>query len=218
MASKWHGLTCPECGKGTLHDGAKLQVVDYRGESFSSQRVGAFCDNCGDGLVVHDPDEEARWKDFRDRVDAQQAKELAAIRARLNLTQEQASTISGGGHNAFSRYERLEAQPVMGVINLFRLLDNYPEMLVHFLHDRTTTLVTTSTSTARIGDENLGTIVARVGALSAPLPFLMFDTRLAISHEIDEALPIVPTMARVPRQPAPQVRTLKIPQAQRKGA
>jgi len=37
--------------------------------------------------------------------------------------------IAGGGHNAFSRYERGEAKPVAAVVNLFRLLDRHPELL-----------------------------------------------------------------------------------------
>ncbi|HEX7339767.1 MAG TPA: type II toxin-antitoxin system MqsA family antitoxin [Rhodanobacteraceae bacterium] len=36
---------------------------------------------------------------------------------------------TGGGHNAFSRYECGEARPVPAVINLFRLLGKHPELL-----------------------------------------------------------------------------------------
>jgi HTH-type transcriptional regulator/antitoxin MqsA len=37
--------------------------------------------------------------------------------------------IAGGSDNAFSRYERGQAQPVAAVVNLFRLLDIQPELL-----------------------------------------------------------------------------------------
>lgn len=37
--------------------------------------------------------------------------------------------IAGGGHNAFSRYERGEIKPVAAVVNLFRLLDRHPDLL-----------------------------------------------------------------------------------------
>jgi hypothetical protein len=33
--------------------------------------------------------------------------ELARIRKKLGLTQKEAAMIAGGGHNAFSRYERV---------------------------------------------------------------------------------------------------------------
>lgn len=40
-----------------------------------------------------------------------------------------AAKIMGGGHNAFSRYERGAATPVPAVMNLLRLLDRHPELL-----------------------------------------------------------------------------------------
>jgi hypothetical protein len=40
-----------------------------------------------------------------------------------------AARLTGGGHNAFSRYERGEATPLPAVINLFRLVDKHPELL-----------------------------------------------------------------------------------------
>jgi len=43
--------------------------------------------------------------------------------------QHEAAALTGGGHNAFSRYERGEAEPVVAVVNLFRLLDKQPELL-----------------------------------------------------------------------------------------
>jgi len=122
VAKKWHGRRCPVCSEGTLHDGARRYTADYRGEEFSADQAGAYCDNCGDGIVFHDPTFDQKWDDFRAKVDKEQAEELAALRADLGITQEVASRISGGGHNAFSRYERQEAQPVIGVLKLFRIL------------------------------------------------------------------------------------------------
>jgi HTH-type transcriptional regulator/antitoxin MqsA len=67
--------------------------------------------------------------EFIARVDKEEASELARIRKKLGLTQKEAAMIAGGGHNAFSRYERGEAKPVAAVVNLFRLLDRHPELL-----------------------------------------------------------------------------------------
>jgi hypothetical protein len=47
--------------------------------------------------------------------------------ARMMLARH--TCFTGGGHNAFSRYERGEAAPLPAVINLFRLLDKHPELL-----------------------------------------------------------------------------------------
>ena len=45
------------------------------------------------------------------------------------MTQVAAARLTGGGHNAFSRYERGKAAPLSAVLNLFRLLDKHPELL-----------------------------------------------------------------------------------------
>ena len=62
-------------------------------------------------------------------VDQEEAEELLRIRRKLGLIQKEAARIAGGGHNAFSRYERGQAKPLAAVINLFRLLDRHPELL-----------------------------------------------------------------------------------------
>jgi HTH-type transcriptional regulator/antitoxin MqsA len=51
------------------------------------------------------------------------------VRKKLRLTQHQAGKLTGGGHNAFGRYERGEVRPLPAVVNLFRLLDTHPALL-----------------------------------------------------------------------------------------
>ena len=41
----------------------------------------------------------------------------------------EAAILTGGGKNAFSRYERGEARPLAAGVNLFKLLDKHPELL-----------------------------------------------------------------------------------------
>lgn len=67
----------------------------------------------------------------RDR--ARQSTEIRRIRRKLGLSQVAAARLTGGGHNAFSRYERGEAAPLPAVLNLFRLLDKHPELLKDLL-------------------------------------------------------------------------------------
>ncbi|HZT20535.1 MAG TPA: type II TA system antitoxin MqsA family protein [Dongiaceae bacterium] len=59
----------------------------------------------------------------------QQRKEIRRIRRKLGLSQAAAARLTGGGHNAFSRYERGEVAPLPAVINLLRLLDKHPDLL-----------------------------------------------------------------------------------------
>jgi HTH-type transcriptional regulator/antitoxin MqsA len=58
-----------------------------------------------------------------------QSADSRRIRRKLGLSQAAAARLTGGGHNAFSRYERGEVTPMPAVVNLFRLLDRHPELL-----------------------------------------------------------------------------------------
>jgi len=80
-------------------------------DAASARRYAA----AGDALVL------------RDR--ARQSKEIRRIRRKLGLSQVEAARLTGGGHNAFSRYERGEVAPLPAVTNLLRLLDKHPELL-----------------------------------------------------------------------------------------
>jgi len=56
--------------------------------------------------------------------------EMKRIRRKLHLSQKDAvSLLSGGGHNAMSRYERGEVLPPKPLMLLMRLLDRYPHLL-----------------------------------------------------------------------------------------
>jgi HTH-type transcriptional regulator/antitoxin MqsA len=129
MKSKWNNKQCPLCVEGTLHEGNRKQTLLYRGHEYEYMAKGAFCDHCHDGFPKFDKNEEVAWVAFRDKVEAEEAAELARIRKKLKLTQKEAALRTGGGHNAFSRYERGEVKPVQAVLNLFRLLDHHPDLL-----------------------------------------------------------------------------------------
>jgi len=115
--------------EGILHAGSQKQTLEYCGRKYEYTTTGAFCDHCHEGFPNYDEGEEVAWKAFRDKVDAEEVAELARIRKKLKLTQKEAALITGGGHNAFSRYERGEAKPIQAVLNLFRLLDHHPNLL-----------------------------------------------------------------------------------------
>lgn len=129
MASQWNNQVCGLCTEGVLYDGIKTVEQRYKGQIFTSQVRGAFCDHCHDGFVEYDESEENAWLAFRNQVDAEQAAELARIRKKLRLTQQEAAQLTGGGKNAFSRYERGQAKPLAAVVHLFRLLDKHPYLL-----------------------------------------------------------------------------------------
>jgi HTH-type transcriptional regulator/antitoxin MqsA len=88
---------------------------------------GWRCGTCGE--VEFDADSAERYAAAGDelvrREPERQSKEIRRTRRKLGLSQVAAARLTGGGQNAFSRYERGEATPMPAVINLFRLLDKH---------------------------------------------------------------------------------------------
>jgi HTH-type transcriptional regulator/antitoxin MqsA len=125
---------CHNCEKGQLHK-------DVRDVTISRQKLtmvvtniaGLFCDHCEEIEFDEATDSAQRFAAAGDQLvlknRASAAAALKEQRKRLKLTQEQASRLTGGGHNAFSRYETGVATPLPAVVNLFSLLDKHPEML-----------------------------------------------------------------------------------------
>lgn len=123
---------CLTCGQGKLKHAVKDVPYEYKGHATVVPKVsGWHCPHCHE--VEFGPGEGVRFaeaiKKIAAEIDAREAAELARIRRKLKLTQQQAARITGGGPNAFSRYERGKARPLPAVTNLFRLLDRHPELL-----------------------------------------------------------------------------------------
>ena len=101
-----------------------------------SKVKGCHCLNCGE--VEFKAGEGVRFaeaiKQVAKEIDAKEAAELLRIRKKLKLTQQEAALLTGGGRNAFSRYERGKAKPLQSVTNLFKLLDNHPDLLDEITH------------------------------------------------------------------------------------
>ena len=113
----------------------------FTGETFSVEHAGLKrdvdglsgwrCGNCGE--VEFDAKSAKRYASAGDKLvlrhRQQQSAEIRRIRKKLGLNQAEAARLTGGGHNAFSRYEKGEVTPVAAVTNLFRLLDKNPKLL-----------------------------------------------------------------------------------------
>ena len=125
---------CPNCD-------ARKVMSRFEGETFTIRHAGMTakldglsgwrCGACGE--VEFDADSARRYAAAGDelvlRERQRQSKEMRRIRRKLGLSQIAAARLTGGGHNAFSRYERGTAAPLPAVVNLFRLLDKHPELL-----------------------------------------------------------------------------------------
>jgi len=124
-------LVCPACASGKLVRETRTARYEYRGEIRDYEQSGDWCSSCEEAVLTGDDmaATEELLLDFMRQVEQRQAGELARIRRKLKLTQKQAAALTGGGHNAFSRYERGEAKPLPAIMHLFRLLDRHPELL-----------------------------------------------------------------------------------------
>ena len=123
---------CLNCGQGILRHAVKDVPYEYKGRATVVPKIaGWHCPHCQE--VEFNSGEGKRFAEAIKRIvaeiDTQEAAELARIRKKLKLTQLEAARITGGGPNAFSRYERGKARPLPAVTNLFRLLDRHPELL-----------------------------------------------------------------------------------------
>lgn len=120
---------------------ARKEMARFEDETFALDHAGVTrqveglsgwrCGACGE--VEFDAESAERYAAAGDelvrRQRERQSKEIRRIRRKLGLTQAAAARLTGGGHNAFSRYERGEATPMPAVVNLFRLLDKHPDLL-----------------------------------------------------------------------------------------
>jgi HTH-type transcriptional regulator/antitoxin MqsA len=124
---------CPSCGAARLTSFANEAFEVAQGGR--TRRVaglsGLRCPACGE--VCFDARSARKYAAAGDKLVLAERQALSAeicrIRKRLGLSQAKAARLTGGGHNAFSRYERGEAMPLPAVINLFRLLDRHPDLL-----------------------------------------------------------------------------------------
>ena len=124
-------LTC-ETRKSMTRFRDETFAIDHAGLTTSVEGLSGWrCGTCGE--VEFDAESARRYAAAGDKLvlrnRERQSREIRRIRRKLGLSQVAAARLTGGGHNAFSRYERGAAAPLPAVINLFRLLDKYPELL-----------------------------------------------------------------------------------------
>jgi HTH-type transcriptional regulator/antitoxin MqsA len=123
---------CPFCGKKAYYHQTKLMALRYKSHSFSIKQPGFWCDHCKEG-VIGGEDRKATQKElqaFRSKVDGLLLPDqVKLIRETLDLTQQKAGALFGGGVNAFSRYERGETPIPQSLSQLLKLLYRHPILL-----------------------------------------------------------------------------------------
>src|SRR3990167_9148350 len=120
---------CPFCGKKSYYHQTKQMKLAYKSHVISIRQPGYWCDACKEG-VIGGEDRKATQKELqlhRAKIDGLLSPdEVKNIREVLQLTQQRASELFGGGVNAFSRYERGETPIPRALSQLLRLLLKHP--------------------------------------------------------------------------------------------
>jgi HTH-type transcriptional regulator/antitoxin MqsA len=121
-----------EANKGMVRFKDETFTIKHGGMTATVKGLSGWrCHACDE--VEFDAESARRYAAAGDelvlRTRERQSKEIRRIRRKLGLSQVAAARLTGGGHNAFSRYERGEVAPLPAVLNLFRLLDKHPELL-----------------------------------------------------------------------------------------
>ena len=124
---------CTSCGTAkTARFKNETFHVSHKGLSLEVKGLSGWrCAGCGE--IEFDAKSAHQYAAAGDRLVLQaremERSEIRRIRRKLGLSQVTAAKLTGGGHNAFSRYERGETAPLPAVVNLFKLLDKHPDLL-----------------------------------------------------------------------------------------
>ncbi len=129
-------MKCVACGKGNLNKTSRKQTYTYKDKSIELDQPGMWCDQCDEGILSGADIEktEKAFEEFKDKIDKVLSPEdIRYIRKNvLGLSQKEAGKIFGGGPNAFGRYERGEAKPMLAIINLLKMFERHPNDIKHF--------------------------------------------------------------------------------------
>ena len=119
---------CPETGV-PLHRAVRPLTLSYKGESIVVEMPGWYREGTDEGIHSgHDMKVSDRALNrLKARVQGLlQPEEIRRIRKKLNLTQENAGELIGGGPRAFQKYESGDLLPSLAMSNELLLLDRDP--------------------------------------------------------------------------------------------
>lgn len=115
---------CRECNDGFILKLKDTGIVIYKNNKMTVEVNYSICNSCdqefiGKSQIVQN---DINVRESRKIIDGLLSKEeILNSRTTLNITQEEASIIFGGGRNAFSKYERGEVSQSVSMDKLIRL-------------------------------------------------------------------------------------------------
>jgi len=123
--------TCPICETGTLSKRVHTGEIQYRDRTVQVDDLEySLCNKCGADPVLAEQAKrnQVRFSDAKRKIDGLlSSADIRKARRYLGLTQHAASSVFGGGLNAFSKYERGEVIQSKAMDKLIRLSCRYPD-------------------------------------------------------------------------------------------
>lgn len=123
---------CPESG-APMHRDVRPITLTYKGQSITFEMPGWYSDASEEGIHTG---KDLRISDrnlnfLKARVEGLlEPSEIRRIRKKLQLTQEEAGTIIGGGPRAFQKYESGDLLPSRAINSALTLLNRDPSGLI----------------------------------------------------------------------------------------
>jgi len=122
---------CPICETGSLSEQVHTGEIQYRDRAVRVPGLEySECNNCEADPVLAEQAKrnQVRFADTRRKIDGLlSSSDIRKARRYLGLTQHAASSVFGGGLNAFSKYERGEVIQSEAMDKLIRVTCRYPE-------------------------------------------------------------------------------------------
>ena len=115
---------CIMCKSSDIKRSVAIENVLYKGHELQIPLEYSVCGGCGREFVPKSQilRGEAAVRNAKKKFDGLLSSEdIAKARAKLSISQEQASKVFGGGKNAFSKYERGEVSQSVAMDKLIRV-------------------------------------------------------------------------------------------------
>ena len=131
---------CPKTG-ASMHRGVRPMTLTYKSEKIIFDMPGWYCGQSDES--IHTGKDMKVSDRMLNRLKALsegllRAEEIRRIRKKIDITQEIAGRIIGGGPRAFQKYESGDLLPSRAISSALILLDHYPEALTVLKTSQTT--------------------------------------------------------------------------------
>ncbi len=129
---------CKKCLSKDIKILTTNKIVNYKGHEIPFLIEYSICNNCDYEFVSKQQIQagDSRLREAKKVIDGLlTSQEIKKARLKLNLTQEQASLVFGGGKNAFSKYERAEVAQSKAMDKLIRTCLHHPNAFRDLLAD-----------------------------------------------------------------------------------